>query len=288
MAKKNGNGQDTHGIAIREQAGTYRPKGPKYNLEVIPADVQHGLATDFEEYVDQEGKEYLVRYVGYIDPRLVVIFSRNLQRKLTPAEIQLLGGPDGDVQFTCQFLADQAVAEQKVESFDDLSDANQRRCRFLPAWGLDFADDGVIVHLLNVMLDPKKPDQNDLARALASCEPQQLVIHGNKFLVSDESSPTGAMNATDISGKPWHIKPNGEVFHGHGPHGSLQKLLREMKARYECTAYNLDPATFVGRLRKQQEQVKQAELQRRVSVGRGLAARLCGKPEDMAQVGSPQ
>lgn len=262
-------------------------KKAKYELFVDNGVMKSAVETDFQAYVTPESQAYVKEHLGYIDPRLIIQLSSNLGRLLEKPEVELLGGVDTDQEALCELTVDQLVNEEGVEGFDDLPKAMQARCMFRPHWGLAFTGNNVVVHLLNVMLSPDKPHQNDLAQALLFVAVNDIIVRGNKMKVYTED---GGVNEATVSGKFFHITKEGAVYRcdRNGHLGRLEKeFIEDMQicempphtreSHYELTTFEVTVDSLLASLRNQQETVKAETRQRKVGVTKAFASRLLGK-----------
>lgn len=275
------NGENKLGLKIGERTGTcVEDERSQYNLLVQPDETQFAIRTSFEAYVEADGRDHLMKWLGYIDPRLVIQLHHNLMRKLRKNEVEILGGPDGDENKICEAQLEISRDATGAGSFDELPEEEQKHCTFAPGWGLSFDTTrrNPLVHLLNVMLDPRRPQQNDLEKAILMVDIVDVLVLGNKILVHAGDDT----NEVVVSGKPWHWTQDGKVFAGHGNLGNLCKQLREAKADFELAAFTMDPVELFDKLSEVQEEKKAVVIGKKTSVFKSIAARLMGKTDEAA------
>ncbi len=272
------------GVTLKIQEGGQQKS--KYDLDVTSATIKAARDTQFLDYVEEgEARQHMMTWLGYINPTLVINLSVNLARKLTLTEVRLLGGPDGDVRQVCQWLATAAMGDAKVSEFGDLSPGAQGKCWFNPGWGLRLPHKGPLVYILDLL---KGSNPRPLDEALLSCRPGQVSLSGNQVVVVTADGVTN--KAGGVSGRPWHIHPDGGVSPLHGPMGLFNKeLVRAQQAlvleakqkgeEFEEAKWRFDPFTMnVGILfedaRNRQTRLRQQVLTARADATGNLAANL--------------
>jgi hypothetical protein len=279
------------GVALQFKEGG-EPK-PRWNLKPEESLISAAIQNNFLEYVEEGARDYVKRWLGYINPILIVVFSTNLRRLLKLDEVELLGGPDGTHQ-TCQIMAGEFMELLNAGTFEELPPEKQAGCRFEPGWGLRLGNEGVIIHLLNVMASGKPLDE-----ALLFCKPGQISLAGNQLIVKTGSDPKRFI---PVSGRIWYTTGSGETYFGYGRMGEINKALKVAKRQLEEAAKQegreMDPSevstwsfdTFemnllklLAPVRERQEQARRTISQVRAGVTNSVAqSLLMGRPLALA------
>jgi len=291
---RNGNGSTTLDTSnmLRGAAG-YQPGGEqqdkdRLDLWVTKEEMNDAIRTDFEEYVEPNGRRHLMDNLGWIDPRFVINIKRHRNRKVRASEIMLMGGPDGNDTHVCEVMLGQVMNEEGVETFDQLRQAPnydelRKRFEFKAHWGLHLTVAGAVAHLLNVM--SKKVEYDDFGLALLSVRSEQVVLLGNKFVVRVKRDGQEYESEAMVSGKFWFInRAEGGVFEeAVTPWGQFARELRADNIVFDRVPVTLDADKFLVQLLEARKQKDEVRRQHKTGAVQSLKARLLGKSDDLAK-----
>ena len=215
-------------IQIGERTGTYSGERGYY-LHPTADEVKRAVATDFEEFVEPDAREYAKKWVGHISPVLIIVLSLNLERMIRLDELTHLGGPDGDGMEIDSYALKAALKAMKVNSFDDLPANVQKSCTFQPGWGL-LIDNGTICHVLNMMLGNEKfPTRKPMVVALSSMKLEDVKIVGNRFMIYLDDKVVEKV----VSGCRWNVSPDGTVKDdGKGNVRTCCKIFEDQRQKF--------------------------------------------------------